>query len=499
MSIISVHNLTFCYEGSFDNIFENVNFTIDTDWRLGFIGRNGRGKTTFLRLLKGDYPYEGSITSSVRFDYFPFAVADETKTAADVLLDVSGISEYEFWRAERELGLLGFDEAVLPHPFGTLSNGEKTKLLLAALFLKENNFLLIDEPTNHLDLDGRRLAAKYLRSKRGFILVSHDRAFLDECIDHVLSINRSTIEVMHGNYSSWQREKTRRDDYERGENARLTAEIENLRNAASRIASWADKVEATKIGSGACDRGAIGAKAAKMMRHAKAQESRLEREIEKREQLMHDVEYDEQLKLHPEPYFRQNLLFAKDLSVFYGDRCIADGINLTINRGDRIALVGCNGCGKSSLLKLITGQPIAHTGTLEIGSRLSISYVPQDMSFLSGSVDAFAAESEIDITLFKTILRKLDFKRTQFTKDMSDFSMGQKKKVLLARSLCQRANLYIWDEPLNYIDVVSRLQIETLILEYQPTMLFVEHDAAFVRDIATKNCVLRNSLQEREE
>lgn len=147
---------------------------------------------------------------------------------------------------ERELGLLGVDESVLPRPFATLSNGEKTKLLLAALFLKENNFLLIDEPTNHLDLDGRRLVAKYLKSKRGFILVSHDRAFLDECIDHVLSINRSTIEVIHGNYSSWQREKTRRDDYERSENSRLTAEIANLRNAADRIASWSDKVEATK-------------------------------------------------------------------------------------------------------------------------------------------------------------------------------------------------------------------------------------------------------------
>lgn len=488
MSIISVRNLTFCYEGSFDNIFENVNFTIDTDWRLGFIGRNGRGKTTFLRLLMGDYAYEGSITASVHFDYFPFAVTNESLTAAEILLTVSGIAEYDFWRAERELGLLGVDESVLPRPFVTLSNGEKTKLLLAALFLKENNFLLIDEPTNHLDLDGRRLVAKYLKSKRGFILVSHDRAFLDECIDHVLSINRSTIEVIHGNYSSWQREKTRRDDYERGENSRLTAEIANLRNAADRIASWSDKVEATKIGGGPCDRGAIGAKAAKMMRHAKAQESRLEREIEKREALMHDVEYDERLKLHPEPYFRQNLLLSKDLSIFYGDRCVANGISFTLNRGDRIALVGRNGCGKSSLLKLLIGQPIAHTGTLEIGSRLTVSYVPQDMSFLSGSADDFAAESEIDITLFKTILRKLDFKRTQFTKDMSEFSMGQKKKVLLARSLCERANLYIWDEPLNYIDVISRLQIETLILEYKPTMLFVEHDEAFVNDIATKVC-----------
>ena len=116
MSIISVRNLTFCYEGSSDNIFENVNFTIDTDWRLGFIGRNGRGKTTFLRLLTGDYAYEGSITASVHFDYFPFAVTNESLTAAEILLTVSGIAEYDFWRAERELGLLGVDESLQRFP-----------------------------------------------------------------------------------------------------------------------------------------------------------------------------------------------------------------------------------------------------------------------------------------------------------------------------------------------------------------------------------------------
>lgn len=486
MSIISVNNLTFCYEGSADNVFENVNFSIDTDWKLGFISRNGRGKTTFLQLLMGKYEYSGRITSSVKFDYFPFEISDENENAETVILRAAGMEEEEFWRLGREMKLLNLDEEILTRPFCTLSNGEKTKLMLAALFVKENNFLLIDEPTNHLDAEGRRSVARYLNGKSGFILVSHDRKFLDECIDHVLSINRSTIEVIQGSYTSWQREKTRRDNFEISENKRLTAEINSLKQAASRIASWSDKIEATKIGMGPCDRGAIGAKSAKMMRHAKAQQSRLAREIEKREDLLHDVEYDEQLKIFPEPYYKDNMVFIKDLSLFYGEKCVADGINLTVKQGDRLALTGKNGCGKSSLIKLLTGEKIEHTGFIEVGSRLSVSVVPQDMSFLTGDLDEFAAESGVDLTLFKTILRKLDFKRTQFEKDMSDFSMGQKKKVLLARSLCQRANLYVWDEPLNYIDVISRLQIEALILRFCPTMVFVEHDRAFVDDIATK-------------
>ena len=179
------------------------------------------------------------------------------------------------------------------------------------------------------------------------------------------------------------------------------------------------------------------------MRHAKAQESRLEREIEKREALMHDVEYDERLKLHPEPYFRQNLLLSKDLSIFYGDRCVANGISLTLNRGDRIALVGRNGCGKSSLLKALIGQPIAHTGTLEIGSRLTVSYVPQDMSFLSGSADDFAAESEIDITLFKTILESLISSVRSSQKICRNFPWAKKKSPARPQPLPKSQPLYL--------------------------------------------------------
>ena len=132
------------------------------------------------------------------------------------------------------------------------------------------------------------------------------------------------------------------------------------------------------------------------------------------------------------------------------------------------------------------GQPIEHSGTLAVGSGLILSYVPQDTSFLKGSLSEFAENSRIDETLFKAILRKMDFSRVQFEKKMEDYSAGQKKKVLIAKSLCERAHLYIWDEPLNYIDIYSRMQIESLIQEFCPTMILVEHDLAFRTAIATK-------------
>ena len=191
MSQIFVEHLSFTYPGSYDPVFEDVSFRLDTDWRLGLIGRNGRGKTTLLRLLMGEFPYEGRIAASVKFEYFPYLVANENLPAAEVIRSVC--PDAEDWRIEREISLLAMDERLLSQPFSTLSGGEQTRMLLAALFLGKDRFLLIDEPTNHLDAAAREAVAAYLRAKRGFILVSHDRQTLDACTDHILSINRATI------------------------------------------------------------------------------------------------------------------------------------------------------------------------------------------------------------------------------------------------------------------------------------------------------------------
>lgn len=211
MSLIQVSNLTFAYEGSYENIFENVSFQIDTNWRLGFTGRNGRGKTTFLNLLLGKYEYQGSISASVAFSYFPFDLTDRNALAMDAVEEMD--PDYEYWRLAREMEKLGLSDEVLYRPYGTLSNGEQTKLQLAVLFSRENHFLLIDEPTNHLDIRGRELVSRYLSGKKGFLLVSHDRAFLDGCVDHILSINRANIQVCKGNFSTWMENKQRQDDF----------------------------------------------------------------------------------------------------------------------------------------------------------------------------------------------------------------------------------------------------------------------------------------------
>lgn len=493
MSQIGVNQLTFYYDGSYDSIFENVSFQIDTDWKLGLVGRNGRGKTTFLNLLLGKYEYIGSITSSVAFDYFPFEIADGTKLTIEIVEEAD--PAYELWKICRELNLLQVDCEALYRPFQTLSNGEQTKVMLAVLFSKENSFLLIDEPTNHLDGKGREVLAAYLKKKKGFILVSHDRYFLDQCIDHVMSINRANIEVVQGNFSSWWENKKRQDEYELGENERLKGEIKRLSQAAKQKERWSNAVEKTKyqsankggdINPGFADRGYVGHKAAKMMKRAKVIEGRAQDAVAEKKKLLKNIEETEALKLFPLYHHKNTILRIEDLQIIYDGSEIFRPFSMEVKNKERIVLEGQNGCGKSSILKTILGDKISYTGKIELAGGLQISYVSQDTAHLRGTLTEYAREHELDETLFKALLRKLDFSRTQFDKRIEEFSGGQKKKVLIAGSLCERAHVYLWDEPLNYIDVFSRMQIEDLILEFEPTMILVEHDKRFVEKIATK-------------
>nr|WP_042273390.1 ABC-F type ribosomal protection protein [[Clostridium] dakarense] len=519
MAQININNLSFQYDTHGEDIFKDVSFLIDTNWKLGLIGRNGRGKTTFLKLLMGEYEYRGHISSTVKFEYFPIKVEDKNQTALEVVRQ--SIAPFSIWEKqmdeyikipekidmygevlekfidndgytineiiEKEVRKIGLEADILKRNFETLSSGEQTKLLLVSLFLRKNHFLLIDEPTNHLDSEGREIVAKYLSSKKGFIIVSHDRTFLDNIIDHVLSINKSNIEIQKGNFSTWQLNKDRQDEFEKNENEKLQKDIKRLSETAKQKSSWSNKLEATKTGNGPCDRGFIGHKAAKMMKRAKCIEARQNKAIEEKSKLLKNLDIADKLDFSTLKS-EDDVLEIKSLKINYDEKVILDSLSFNIKQGERVWLKGKNGCGKSSIIKLLIGEDISYTGYIKKTDK--ISYISQETSFLKGRLDDFIKEEKLNSQHLKSTLHKLGFENIQFEKDIKEWSEGQKKKLLIAKSLCEKASLYIWDEPLNFIDVISRIQIEELILSEKPTMLFVEHDNYFGEKIATKTIKL---------
>ena len=304
----------------------------------------------------------------------------------DILLE--GVPPEEEWRLVWELSKLGLEEEILDRPFSTLSGGEQTRALLAALFLDEGAYPMIDEPTNHLDGEGRALAARYLRElDRGFLLVSHDRAFLDGCADHILALNHTGPELVRGSFSSWFRDKEDRDRGELARNEKLRGEIRRLEQAAKRTSGWSDKIEKTKYATKNSglrpDRGFIGHKSAKMMQRAKNIEDRQQRAIQEKEGLLKDIERADSLKLTPLVYHSQRLLEGRELAAAYpgaGRR----PVSFTLNQGDRLCLDGGNGSGKTSLLRLALGELV---GRLVSGGALTareaIRLLPRREQFVS--------------------------------------------------------------------------------------------------------------------
>lgn len=306
--------------------------------------------------------------------------------------------------------------------------------MLAVLFSGENDFLLIDEPTNHLDQDARESVKAYLSGKKGFILVSHERDLLDACADHMLVLNRCSIEVQSGNFSSWEENKRRKDDFARKENEKHLKEIGKLKKAAEKTTRWAEKNERAKIGfdpvreheRSIATRSYIGAKTKKMNSRVRQMQGRIQREIREKEGLLEDIESVENLKIMSLEHHKKTLVRAEQLALRYegAGECIFENLNFELCQGERLFLRGANGCGKSSLLKMILRQAgyenrrnekgnrlCVESGSLYTAPGLVISYVSQDTSFLKGSVFEFCREKDLDESLFCAVLRKLDVDR----------------------------------------------------------------------------------------
>lgn len=497
MGTIQIENMSYKYDQMVDNLFDSLNLQIDESWKLGLIGRNGRGKTTLMKILLGQLPYKGKIISDLNFYYYPQKVDDKNKSTTEVIKELTDLEDYDFWKIEVELDKLKVKNEILNQNFSTLSPGEQTKVLLAILFIDDYGFQLIDEPTNHLDIDGRQVVADYLKNKQGFIVISHDKSFLNEVIDHVISINRQNVDIYKGNFDVWQREKNLQDQSQFDEKRQLKKDISRLHETAVKRENWSKQSEKQKNKTGLqkvnLDKGFISHKATKMMKKAKSVSKRVDEEIEKKQSLLKNIEIEEPITLNYEELSHPKTLITVDnLELVHGDvRTPKTSFKVPVNQV--VSLVGKNGIGKSTIFKQILGieQPFEQNGEILTAKGIKISYLAQENQ-LTGEIRKIAQVKKIDPEMVFSNLRKLGFERNLFEQPVESMSQGQRRKVALAISLSQEANLYLWDEPLNYLDVITRQQIIDAIKKQHPSMLLIDHDKDLINELSDQKIILEN-------
>ena len=518
MSSVHFENLSFSYSDPYVRVFDGIDLTLDTDWRLGLVAPNGRGKSTLFKLLSGrQEATNGRLSCPVSCLVFPFqpdgldrptrevvrnAIAPFTawEREMEALLadagDESSLARYgevleEYERLdgygidawlEKELAALRIDGSLLDRSFGTLSGGEQTRALLVALFARSDRFALIDEPTNHLDLEGRQVVADYLATKPGFMVASHDRHFLDSCVDHVLAIRPTGLRLHRGGYADWEAQAALEEDHERRRRDNLKREIQSFERAARQRRGWSHEKEKQK--RGAFDKGRIGHLAAKQMKRALAVQRRAEERVAERKTLLRDAEKERRLVLAGAPGAPEAALTVCGLSIGY-DRPLCQELSFRLEKGQRVAVVGPNGSGKSTLLRTLAGELPPLGGSFSVPARLEVAFASQHPRWVSGVLRDWLRDEDIDETRFRTLMGCFGIEGDVFDRDLRTHSEGQRKKVDLCRSFLNPSHCLIWDEPMNYIDIPAREMIEQVIRESQPTMLFVEHDRRFIERVAT--------------
>lgn len=475
-----IKDMTFQYVEMEQPIFKDIDLNINENWKLGLVGRNGRGKTTFFNLLLGNLDYKGTIRSPLNFSYFPNYPSIEKKL---IVLDLfhERNSFVEQWEIEVELSYLGLDSSILEKNFSALSGGEQVKVLLIELFLDEASFPLIDEPTNNLDSLGRKQVGDYLNSKKGYIVVSHDEAFLNRFVDHVLAINKRSIDLIQGDILTWKIEKERADASQQEQNVKLQSEIKRLKGVSNTVKTWADRKENSTKDAGA------RRIAAKQMKRSKAILKRTDSMIDEKSSLINNVEEIRKIEMNVlEP--DKQVLYFRDFTILFEGRALFKPINLDMYPNDRLFIEGDNGVGKSTLVQFIVGAKQFETvGEYRINLPASYSYLQQE----ADAAQYVQLNEYRNKEVYWRLLNQLGVPSSKFRDATTEqWSAGQTKKALLAEELVLQRSLYVWDEVTNHLDLLIIEQLIESVNEYEPTMIAIDHNDYYKNSLATKRISL---------
>ncbi|HHS50607.1 MAG TPA: ABC transporter ATP-binding protein [candidate division Zixibacteria bacterium] len=501
MPLITLDKITVDYGSG--PVLDEVTFTIEQGDKIGLVGPNGEGKTTLLEVILGiRRPHFGEVHTQrgIRLGYLP----QEHRLAGELpLFDAVYRSHPEIWTIEKRLeeltssGIadcdlneyrelenrlthfggysfkskvegvlegLGFDKSQFDTPVGRLSGGEQNRAAIAGILLEDPDILLLDEPTNHIDYNGLQWLADYLESTdKAYVVVSHDRYFLDRIAKNIAEIRGGELTKFPGNYSFYEKERKRLDED-------LLLRFEAQRAEIARVEEFI--------------RRNIAGQKTKQAQARRTMLSRLER--------ITPPAKSEEIRLRFSKVARggDDVFRLDKLGVSFGERTLFSDINLLVTRGERIAIVGPNGCGKTTLLSAIAGKILPTTGTIRKGTGISMGYYSQDFSEIDESNSAFEEIHSFDRMMAEEAVRSSLAMFSLYDEDifrpLRTFSGGEVARVALLKLLLGEANLLLLDEPTNHLDIKSRITLERALANFEGTIVFVSHDRYFLRNVAKK-------------
>lgn len=518
MPALSVRNLTMTFIER--NLFTDVSFDVEERDKVGFIGANGVGKTTLFKILNGEIsPVSGTVTFSknVRPGYmeqhacnnpradvyhellsvFDYLSDMETEISAlahqidnksgnlDELVERQTMLIEQFERAggltyksrtRSALLGLGFSENDFTMPVGNLSGGQRSKLCLAKLLLSQSNMLLLDEPTNHLDIDAIAWLEGFLRDFKGaMIIISHDRYFLDNVTNKTIELEHNRAMVYKGSYSEFVKKKESVNESLKNKYEHDLKEIKRIEGIVEQQKRWGQahnfitaaskQKEADRIKDGLV-----------------APESELET-----------------MRMHFEPRCESgnDVLICKNLAKSFDDKQLFKNVDIHIRKGERVFIIGGNGCGKTTLFRILTGKTPMNSGEYDYGANVEIGYFDQMQQNLDLSKtaldevwDTFPNMTQTEV---RSALASFLFKGDEVFKPLSKMSGGEKARVSLLKLMLKGSNFLLLDEPTNHLDASSREELEKTLLDYSGTMLIVSHDRYFINKIADRILLLTNN------
>ncbi len=512
---IQVTGLTIEFEVG-KKILDGLTFQVDQGERVGLLGRNGAGKTTLFRLLTGELrPDEGEARTAPgkgvglisQIPTYPagYTVEDVLNTAFDHLRamekemadlaermgegDKALLARYDAlttafeagggYHTDVKLGKvcngLDISSAMRQQLFEALSGGEKTRVNLARLLLQETEILLLDEPTNHLDLHATEWLEDYLTHYKGTVLaISHDRWFLDKVVQRCVEIKNGKAELYAGNYSFYVEEKERRFQEQLRQYEKEQAKVEQLQEAADKMRLWAF------MGNDKLYKRAIN----------------MERRMERLQTVDRPTKERRLTMGFGEREFRgDEVLTVRELSMAFGERTLFDGVELEVTGGERIALLGDNGTGKSTFVKILLGELEPTGGKLRFGPTVRMGYLPQMVTFdhpERNLVDTLIWDLNCTTQEARDRLAAFNFRGEDVFKEVSTLSGGERSRLKLCELMSQKINLLILDEPTNHLDVDSRDWIEEAVRAYEGNLLFVSHDRWFINEFAQRVWMLED-------